>query len=198
MRHMIELAVALSMPHSIGRGLFADRKRRRPPHFPALFIAHIDRFTWSVANWIVRPWGKLVLLTVHRPGKTAAISRDLEAECRVGDDVQPWCRSVIIAFENRQIFAAIIGEAAEPIEEFHFWLRQWRFVRISSWGTLGHMRADRFKLKLSIELVAQRTFVAVQHRASAGMKSVANFGGHPIDPQGEYSPAQIVLRYLRH
>ena len=82
MRGMLESAVAPAMPRCIGGGVVADRQRRRTPQVAGVLIAQIEHFTWTIADWIVRPRRELVLAAVDRPGEAAAFCRHLEAEER--------------------------------------------------------------------------------------------------------------------
>ena len=86
---MLEAAVAPAVPHDIGRRLVTDRQRRRRPELAAVVIAHVEDLAGPVADRIVRPGRELVVAAVLRPGIAAALGRHLEAERRVGDDIDP-------------------------------------------------------------------------------------------------------------
>ena len=117
-RGVLETAVALAVPNDIGRGLLANRQRGGAPEFAVVFVANVDHFARPVADRIVGPRRELILLAVDRPRIAAAFDRDLEAEGRVGDDVDPGRRRPLPLAEDRHVFAPVVCEAAKAIEEF--------------------------------------------------------------------------------
>ena len=117
-RDMLESAVAAAVAGRVGRRRVADGRRGRAPHIARFVVAQIEGFAATVANGIVRPRGELVLATVDGPGVAAALGSRLEPECRIGDDVDPRRRRRLARSEDRHVLGAVVGKAAEPVEEF--------------------------------------------------------------------------------
>ena len=117
MRHNLEPAVAAAVAHHIGRRFVADRQCRRRPQIAAVEVADIEHFAGTIADRIVRPGRELIVATVVRPGIPAALDRDLEAEGRVGDDIDPRSRRRLAGAQHGHVFPAIGREAAEAVEE---------------------------------------------------------------------------------
>ena len=65
----------------------------------------------------LRPRRELVLLRIQRPGAAGAVRRDLKSELRIGDHVDPGRRRPLIFVEDYDVFAAVRGKPAEPVEE---------------------------------------------------------------------------------
>ena len=116
-RVMLEPAVALAVPRHVCLALLSDRERRRAPHLAGLVVADVEALARRVAHRIVRPRRELVLTTVDRPRIAGPRLRNLEAERRVGDDVDPRSGRPAAAVQNRDVFSPPRREAAEPVEE---------------------------------------------------------------------------------
>ena len=117
-RGMLEAAVAAAVTCDIGRLGVADRKRRRAPDIAGLFVPQIEGLARRIADGIVRPGRELVLAAVGGPSIAAALGRGLEAECGIGDDVDPGRRRRLARPEYRHVFLASRRKSAEPVEEF--------------------------------------------------------------------------------
>ncbi len=92
-RSMLETAVTLAMPDDVRRSLFANRQSSGTPEFATIFVTKVEDLSGPIADWIVGPRSDLILLAIDRPRVAAALSRYLETERRIGDDVDPrrWC-----------------------------------------------------------------------------------------------------------
>src|SRR5207245_6192145 len=104
---MRESAVALSVPRHVGLALLSDGERRRRPHLARLIVPDVEDLAGRVAHRIVRPRAELVFATVDRPRIPGARLRDLEAEGRVREDVDPRRRGPVSVVEDRYVFVAI-------------------------------------------------------------------------------------------
>src|SRR5664279_2086215 len=114
---MREPAVALTMPNDIRKRFFAYRERGRTPQRPVL-VPYVDHLSRTIRDGIVGPGSELILLAVRGPGVTATFDRGLEAERRIGNDVDPWRRRPLPGAQDGHIFAAVFGEAAQTIGEY--------------------------------------------------------------------------------
>src|SRR2546423_11016282 len=97
---MREAAVTLSMACHVGLALLPDGQRRRSPDLAGVLVPDIQNLARRVTHRIVRPRGELILAAVHRPGKARAGLRDLEAERRIRDDVDPRRRGAAPTVED--------------------------------------------------------------------------------------------------
>src|SRR5258705_9872497 len=105
------------MPDDVGRGLFTDRERRRPPQIPGLVVPDVDDLARRIADRIVRPGGELILPAVDRPRVPGTRLGDLEAEIPICDHVDPRRRRPPSLLENRYVLTSIVGEPAQPVVE---------------------------------------------------------------------------------
>src|SRR5208282_3338682 len=71
----------------------------------------------GVADWIVWPWRKRILLAVGRPGVTAAFSRNDKPERRIRDYVDPRHRCAPTVCEPNGVFARLTVEATAAVVE---------------------------------------------------------------------------------
>src|SRR5580693_6163797 len=102
---MLEPAVVPAVPCHIGSVVVADRQRGRAPQIAGIVVAQIEHLARAIADRIVRPGRQLVLAAVDRPGEAAAFRRYLEAEIRIGDDIDPGCGRGLPWPEDRDILA---------------------------------------------------------------------------------------------
>ena len=105
------------MPRNVGRLRVANGKRGRTPEIASFVVSDVEGFARRVADRIVGPRGKLVLVAIGGPGVAAAFGRRLEAERRIGDHVDPWRRSRLAGAEHRHIFLAAHRKSAQAVEE---------------------------------------------------------------------------------
>src|SRR4030095_10105988 len=109
-RDVLEPRVALPMPDDVGRGLFTDRERRRPPQIPGLVVPDVDDLARRIADRIVRPGGELILAAIDRPRVPRTRLGDLEAEVPICDHVDPRRRGPPPLLEDRDVLASIVAE----------------------------------------------------------------------------------------
>ena len=112
-RDVFEARIALPMPDDVGRGLLADRERRRSPQISSLFVPDIDGLARRIADRIVRPGRELVLAAIDRPRVPRTRLGDLEAETRVCDYIDPRRRRPPSLAEDRHVLASVRSKAAE-------------------------------------------------------------------------------------
>ena len=117
-RDMLESAVSASVAGHVCRRGVSDGKRRRTPQVAAVVVSEIEGFAAAVADGVVRPRRDLIFTAVDRPGVAAALGSHLEAERRIGDDVDPRRGRRLARPEDRHILGPISREAAESVEEF--------------------------------------------------------------------------------
>ena len=113
---VLEPAVALTVASRMKRAAVVHGRRGRAPELAGLLVSQIDRFARAIGDRIVRPRRELVLATVHRPRVAAALRGDLEPESRIRNHVDPRRRCRLPRPEQRDVLAAVGGEAAQPVE----------------------------------------------------------------------------------
>src|SRR6204780_4833436 len=124
MRGVLEDAVAVAVTNDIRRAILANRQRGRSPQIAGIEVLNIKPLAGPVADRVVRPLRKLMLLAVDCPGVARALDRDLEAERLIRDHVDPRRRRPLSLAENRHVLASIGGEPAESVEELEIAPRQ--------------------------------------------------------------------------
>ena len=96
--------------------------------------------------------------------------------------------------ENRHIFAAVLGEAAEPVEEFHCGARQRGFGRPGSGAGGAARRAGGavggLEIARAVDLVGQGAATAVQHARAADVQAGRALGRDQIGAQHEHCAAR--------
>ena len=98
----------------------AGGQRRRRPERAGLFVADEERLAGRIADRIVAPRRQPVVVAVDRPGVAGAALGGGEAEGRVGDDVRPRRRRQRARSSGStaiDVFAAVVGEAADAVEQ---------------------------------------------------------------------------------
>src|SRR5271166_1086016 len=118
MRSVLEAAVAPAMSGDIDSRGVADGTRCRAPDIAGLVISQIENLALGVAHGIVGPRGELVFAAVGGPGVAAASGRGLEAEGRIGDDVDPGRWRRLARAQYRHIFLAPRRKSSQSVEEF--------------------------------------------------------------------------------
>ncbi len=136
-RGVLEAAVALAVPDDVGPGLLANRQERRPPDEAGVLVAHVERLARGVADGIVRPGRELVLAAVDGPGGARARLRDLEAELRVRDHVEPGRRGPLPCAEHRDVLAAVRRESADAVRELRGRARAAQRLRLARAACAG-------------------------------------------------------------
>src|SRR6185369_1977816 len=114
---VLEATVAMAVARDV-ISLVSDRLGGGGPQVTGGFIANVQRFARRVADRIVRPGRELVLPAVLGPGVAAALRRHLETERRVGDHIDPGGRRGGALLQYDDVFAPVLGEAAQAVEEF--------------------------------------------------------------------------------
>ena len=127
-RHMLKPTVTLAMSGHVSGGVVADGKSGRRPDFSTVLVAHIDDFTGTVADWIVRSGSELVFAAVHRPRAAAALGGDQEAERRIGDHIHPRRGRHLIPVEDGNVLPSILFEPADAVEKLE-WRRRGKLRR---------------------------------------------------------------------
>jgi hypothetical protein len=169
-RLVLEPAVALPVTGDIDREVVADRKRGRPEEGAAVVVTHVDDLARPVADRIVGPGGDLVLATVDRPGAASALGRHLEAERRVGDDIDPWRRRPLPGAQDGDILPALLGEAAEPVEELKRRARRRSLRRSPPRGKARRRRGRGPGGLQTVQLLRERALSADQNRPGGGLE----------------------------
>src|SRR5580704_3627040 len=112
-----------------------------------------------------------MLLTVDRPGVTRAFDRNLEAEGRIRDHVDPRRRRPLSFAENRYVLTAVRGKAAKPVEKFEVAPRH-RDIRLAYRGRSPRWRPGRRREHLQpFDLLSQGPAAAQQHRSRRGLQN---------------------------
>ena len=117
MRLTFEAAVSLAVARDEMAAVIADRRSRRAPEFARVLVLDIDDLARPIGHRIIRPRRELILFTVDRPGVTAPLNRDLKAERRIRDHIDPWSRCALASTQNGHIFASVGGKPAQSVEE---------------------------------------------------------------------------------
>src|ERR1700733_4486712 len=115
---MLESTVSLSVPRKVSRTRVADRRGRRSPHLTGFLIAQIQHLTGAISDRIIRPRSDLMFTAVERPGKAAAVGRDLKSKARIGDHIDPRRRCRLSRAQNSHVFTASCTESSQAVEEF--------------------------------------------------------------------------------
>ena len=193
MSDMFEPAISAAMAGDISRRGVADRQRRRSPKVARVIVPQVERFARTIAHRIIRPRRDLIFAAVDRPCVAAALGSRLEAERRIGDDVDPGRRRRLARPKDRHILSSISREAAEPVEKFEIgraspsrrpqagddWL--WR-------GFLG-----RGRLQNALELLEQSAALGDKNDPGDRGEKVLRFGCDQVGAQQE-DAARPVLR----
>ncbi len=196
-RFVLEPTVALAMAGDIGRAILADRQGGRSPDVAALLIAQVDHLARRIGYRIVRPRRQLILLTVDRPGVAGTLDRDVEAEGRIGDDVDPGRRRRLPGVEDRHVFPSALGKTAEPIEEFERWSPQrnrWRRARQG--GPRGRSRR-RQGIGETFDLFGETATAAEEDDAGSGLQQAQRFRRGEVGTQDEDASARAARWRLR-
>src|SRR5688572_23587359 len=106
----------------------AGWQRRSSPENAGVLITNEDGFARRIANGVVRPRGEAVVVTVPRPGESSAAFRRRESKHRVRDNIDPRGRRKRVLLRMRtaflidvnDVFTSVVGEAADPVEDFKF------------------------------------------------------------------------------
>jgi hypothetical protein len=117
---VLEPGISPAVAGDVGRCFIADRQCGWAPKIARVVISQIERFTRTISNGIIRPGSELVLTAVNGPGGATAFCRHVEAECGIGDDVDPGGRRPLTGAEDCHIFSAVRGEAAQPVKKLEF------------------------------------------------------------------------------
>ena len=105
---------------------------------------------------------------------------------------------MLVALQDRQIFATVINEAAESIEELHLWARNRICWVRRRQRAPNAARGGRPDIAGAFDLVGQRSVIAIKHRAGACVKQALNFRRNDVGAQREHRPARIVAHDPGH
>ena len=92
-----------------------QRPRRRRPRAAGVIIANEQRLAAMIDHRIVRERRQPVLAAVLGPRRRRSARAQDRAEPRVGDDVDPRRRRLLIAFEDDRVGAAVVRESADAV-----------------------------------------------------------------------------------
>ena len=115
---VLEAAVALPVPGDVrsrrprGSAARSVPRARRSPRRARRASRPAGRSTGSLDQGV--SWFSRLL---HRPRVPGAGLRDLEPELGIGDDVDPGGRRPLPLAQDGHVLAAVVGKAAEPVEE---------------------------------------------------------------------------------
>src|SRR5262245_36220554 len=114
---MLEATVPSTMPSHVGPRLLSDRQQRGGPQPARVLVADIQDFARWIGDRIVRPRRQLVLAAVAAPGVAGTGFRQLEPEGGVRNHVDPRGGRPLALAQDRDVFAAVVDEAAQAVEE---------------------------------------------------------------------------------
>ena len=182
---VLEAAIAPTMTGDIGRRGLADGNRCRTPDLAGFVVAHIENLARGIADRIVGPRGELVFAAVGRPSVAAAFGRGLEAEARIGDDVDPGRGRRLAGPEYRHIFLAPSRKSPQSVEEFQLGRTQRRkSLRASHRGFFDRTRGlDR--VRDAIELIREASLLRHKNNAGGRNKQRARLGGDQVRPKND-------------
>ena len=183
---MFETAISAAVAGDIGRREVADRQRCRSPKVARVVVPQVERLARTIADRIVRPRRDLIFAAVDRPCVAAALGSRVEAECGIGDDVDPRRRRRLARPQDRHIFSSVSREAAEPVEEFEVGGAA-AVPASSNGGTVcfgaGLSGADR--LHDALELFEQSAALGGKNDPRDGSEKVFRFGRDQVGAQQE-------------
>ncbi len=194
---MFKAAVAPSVPRQIGGGLVADRQRCGAPQVAGILVANIEGLARPVGDRVVGPGRQLMFLAVGRPGVAAALSGDLEAEAGIGDDIDPGRRGRLAGAEYGDVFAAILAEAADAVEEFQPRLGPGDLQLGDRVAAPGYGAIGRLGFRRPLQLVEQAAAFPDQDDAGDGDEQGLGLGRNHIGAQHEDVAGRAFLADLR-
>src|SRR5205823_6509409 len=112
---VFKCGVTLTMPRTI-RVLLSNRFGCWGPHGADLVIANINGGSGRIADRIVEPWRKTIVLTIAAPDTFRAGFGNQCAELRVRHDVDPRKRRLSVGPQINDEFLPVLGKAAEAVE----------------------------------------------------------------------------------
>ena len=184
---MLEAAITPTMTSHIGRRGLADGNRCRTPDLAGFVVAHIESLARGVADRIVGPRSELVFAAVTRPSVAAAFGRGLEAEARIGDDVDPGRRRRLAGPEYRHIFLASCRKSSQPVEEFQLGRTQRREPLRASHRGFFERTHGLNRVHDAIELIREASLLRHKNNASGGNKQRTRLGGDQVRPKNDDS-----------
>src|SRR4029453_4443303 len=120
---VFKCGVTLTMPRTI-RILLSNRFGCWGPHGADLVIANINGGSGRIADRIVEPRRKTIVLTIAAPETFRAGFGNQCAELRVRHDVDPRKRRLSVGPQINDEFLPVLAKAAEAVEVFQFHERQ--------------------------------------------------------------------------
>jgi len=116
----------------------------------------------------------------------------------IGDDVDPWRRCALAAVEHRQIFAALLREAAHAVEEFHRRIWQRCLGHALRIGTLGRRKGAWFHLTGRLICSVSVPLLPVSMARADASNRFARLRRYLIRAQDEDGTPRTVAGQLRH
>ena len=138
-----------------------------------LVVAYVESLAGRVVDRIVGPGGELIFVAVRRPSVTAAFCSDLEAEARIGDDVDPGRRRRLPRPENRHIFLSAFRKSSQPVEELKLGSAERHGSLGARYGSIFERTDGLDRVGDAIELVGKASLLRHQHNTS-GRRQEAN------------------------
>src|SRR5688572_5136947 len=153
------------MARDVWRVLLADREQRRAPELAGVLVADVERLARLIRDGIVRPRRDLVLAAVDGPRVAAARLRHLKAEGGIRHDVDPRGRRPLTLTHDDHVFAPVVGETSQAVEELEMRPWWWHVRRDGAGIALPeHGRGWRDVHPLDArDLLGQRSVTAEQH-----------------------------------
>ena len=163
----------------------ADGSRCRTPDVAGFVVAHIESLARRVADGIVGPRGQLVFVAVRRPSVAAAFGSGLEAEPRIGDDVDPGRWRRLAGPKYRHIFFASFRKSSQPVEELKLGSAERRRSLRALYGGIFERTGRLDPVGDAIELVGKASLLRHQHNTGGRDKKRTNLGGDQVRPKNE-------------
>ena len=183
---MAEAAVTKAMPRFIVAAV-AQRLGGGAEQRQAVFVTDIQGFAWRVADGVVGPGRELVFPAVVGPGVAAAFGRDLKAELRIGDHVDPGCRGVAPGVQAHHVLAAIQIETALAVGKLQ---RAWRRCVEYRQGlravVAGACRDGAGAGRDTCQLFGTGATMRHQQHPGDGLQAFAVFTAEQVGTQHEY------------
>src|SRR5215471_20686884 len=122
---VFKCCVPLPMPCAISVAL-PDRLGRRRPNDTQVIIANINGGAWLIGYWVIEPRREAIALAISAPDEFGARLRNQRTKLRIGHDVDPWKRRLLVGCQIDDEFLSVPGKATQPIEIFQLHERQRR------------------------------------------------------------------------
>ena len=99
----------------------AGPERHRQPQISALLVPEVAHFAGVIENRVVGPGSEFEFPAVFPPGVSGAQLRNDAAEPRVGGNIYPWSRQMMITIlVDNLVFRTVKRETSPPVKEQQF------------------------------------------------------------------------------